>query len=455
MKTIISLFTFGFILSLNAQQGVSSGSLSMSRSNGYESRNANGFLPEKSIIVEDFMNYHKHQIKIPQHVKTAISIDYHNTILENKNQFLLQVGLATQETYNLEDKKTVNVSLVIDRSGSMSSQNKLEKVKNALLTFVDGLNEGDFISIVTFDSNAQTILNAQKINQNKQLIKNVINNIYTGGSTNINHGLQLGYAETIKNHNVSTNSKVILLTDGMTNSGETNIENIIKNSLVFNDKGIDISTIGVGNSLDFDLLKKLAVAGRGSNHFIGDNEEDIQKVFVDELQSLVYQIGEKPEITIEIPKNCKLVTTFGYSPQIENNKVKFKIENLGFGITQIFLLKLERITLENSTIKATLNYETENGLVSETETKKYNPNKDFTQLELEKNYAITLMAENLNKASKEYAQNNFAAAKSIVQQTIQYVNKYVNQNDQDIDRVYSILKKYDPNTFHYAMVSTP
>jgi hypothetical protein len=65
---------------------------------------------------------------------------------------------------------------------------------------------------------------------------------------------------------------------------------IIKNSLVFNEKGIDISTIGVGKSLDFDLLKKLAEAGRGSNHFIGENEEDIQKVFIDELQSLVYQL---------------------------------------------------------------------------------------------------------------------------------------------------------------------
>jgi uncharacterized protein YegL len=452
MKTIFALiFTFS-IGSLYSQYGVSSGSVSMTRSNGFESRNVNGFLPERSIIVEDFMNFHKHQINIPTKIKTQLTIDYNNEVLENKNQYLVQVGLATQNIGKLDEKNKVNVGLVIDRSGSMSGQNKLEKVKTALKKFVEGLNEGDFISIIVFDDQAEKVLNAQPITKDKSLIFNTINQIYSGGSTNIDSGLQLGYQEVMKNHNQNINSKVILLTDGMTNSGETNQEIIIKKSKKFNEKGIDISTIGVGSSLDFDLLKKLSDAGRGSNHFIGENEEDIQKVFIDELQSLVYQIAKKPVVEVEFPSDYKIITCYGYQPEFNQNKVSFKVENLGYGVTQIFLFKVEKTSKSTGNIKATITYKLSNGIEkTQVEQKNHNLESKFTQKEVVKNYQIALMAESLKNASVEYAKSNFGNAKKLMQETLSYINLNADLKDKDIERIYSIAKKYDHVVFQYAV----
>jgi hypothetical protein len=110
------------------------------RSNGFNTVNQQGFMPERFIIVEDFINFHKHDIELPLHKKTQLSIYFNDEMLTSNNQMIIQVGLATKELVKNEKTQQVNVSLVIDKSGSMSSDSRLEKVKNAINKFVEKLN---------------------------------------------------------------------------------------------------------------------------------------------------------------------------------------------------------------------------------------------------------------------------------------------------------------------------
>ncbi len=238
----------------------------------------------------------------------------------------------------------------------------------------------------------------------------------------------------------------------MTNSGETNIEKIINNSKQFTDKGIDISTIGVGEQLDFDLLRQLSESGHGSNHFNGENGEDIQKVFVDELQSLLYQIGKKPKISIKLPNNYKIIECYGYQPQfLSTNEVALNTENLNSGVTQIFLMKVEKLNASDNEIAIELNY-TKNGKeISLKETQKYNSSANSTNQEIKKNYQIALMSTNLKNAAKEYVNNNYGNSMAIIKSTIDYMELNSDINDKDINRLYSIVKKYDPKTFSYVV----
>ena len=155
-KFLYLLLVLVFISNLKAQYAVSSGSVSHTVSNGFYSTNERGFLNENTIIVEDFMNYHKHQIKIPKKNEVAVSIDFDNKILDSNDTFLLQIGIATQNVANREKSNKVNVSLVIDNSGSMDG-GALDKVKTALKAFVKGLKQDDIISIIKFDGNAHIV----------------------------------------------------------------------------------------------------------------------------------------------------------------------------------------------------------------------------------------------------------------------------------------------------------
>lgn len=451
-STLIYLFSTTFIFnSAKAQFGVSSGSVSHTVSNGLSSVNERGFLNENTIIIEDFMNYHKHQIKIPKKNEVALSIDYDNTILNSDDTFLLQIGLATQNVSNRQHSNKVNVSLVIDNSGSMGG-GKLEKVKTALKVFVKGLKPEDIISIVKFDDTANLVLTSSKIKDVSGNLDSIIESIYPAGSTNIHSGMMMGYSEAQKHNTKDYNSKVILLTDGMTNSGITDPETILKQSKEFNDKGIDISTIGVGQQLDFDLLRKVSTYGRGSNYFIGDAEKDIQKTFKDELESLLYNIGKKPKLTINLPEGMRIHKFYGYQPNyISNHQIEVELENLDCGQTQIFMMEVEKNDLESSSISASLVYEKNDKIKNISSKKEYDAMTGTTQQELKKNFQIAKMATELKKAAKDFSQTNIGNTKRSMQNIINYYQSFCDKKDEDLRRIYDIALKYSPrqNTRSY------
>jgi len=444
-STLIYLFSSIFIFNISkAQFGVSSGSVSHTVSNGLSSANERGFLNENTIIVEDFMNYHKHQIKIPKKNEVTLSIDYDNTILNSDDSFLLQIGLATQNVSDRQHSNKVNVSLVIDNSGSMGG-GKLEKVKNALKVFVKGLKPEDIISIVKFDDTANLVLKSSKIKDVAGNLDPIIESIYPSGSTNIHSGMMMGYSEAQKYNTKDYNSKVILLTDGMTNSGITDPETILKQSKEFNDKGIDISTIGVGQQLDFDLLRRIATYGRGSNYFIGDAEKDIQKTFKDELESLLYNVGKKPKLTINLPEGMRINKFHGYQPKyISNHQIEVELENLDCGQTQIFLMEVEKNEMESSSISASLVYEKNDKIKNISSKKEYDAMTETTQQELKKNFQIAKMATELKKVAKDFSQTNIGNTTRSMQNIINYYQSFCDKKDEDLRRIYDIALQYSP-----------
>ena len=451
MKNFLCILLVQFSF-LNAQHGVSSASVSHLISNGISSSNGNNSFNENTIIVEDFMNYHQHQIKIPTKNDVALTIDYDNTTLNSENTFLLQIGLATQSVKNRESVNNVNVALVIDNSGSMNG-GKLEKVKNALKVFVKGLKQDDIISIIKFDGEANLVLGSTKIKHVSKNINSIIESIIPEGSTNIHSGMMMGYREAEKFNNKKYNSKVILLTDGMTNTGIKDHEIILRDSKKYNDKGIDISTIGVGSSLDFDLLRKIANAGRGSNYFIGDEEIDIQKTFKDELESLLYNIGKKPKLTIKLPEGMNVKTFYGYQPKfISDQIIEVDIENLDCGQTQVFVMEVEKNKSANTEISTFIEYLKDEKIKKHSEIKEYNASIKSTQKEIIKNYQIAKMSTEIKNAAKKNTDNQIDDAKNIIKNVTEYYQNFCDKNDEDLKRIYNIATKYSPRKkieYHY------
>lgn len=458
MKTTILTF-LGLIsfLQLWSQYGVSAGSMSYARQIGNTSTsgssgrdcysfNKNFSMPDEQIfIVEDFMNYHKHKITIPRESDVALSIDYDNSILKSKNEFILQVGIATQPAELRRGKQNkVNISLVVDVSGSMEGQ-KIELVKKSMNKFIRSLKDGDYLSIILFDTEASVLLTCTSLEANRQNIYAMVDKIYTRESTNLNAGMLLGYKEILKQHRSDTNSRVILLTDGQTNHGEVNHEQIIRNSLDYNEKGISISTIGVGESLDFDLLRQLADRGRGTNYFIGENEGDINKVFDEELNALLYKVGDRPLLTIDLPDGWQIEECFGYNPTYRgNSKVTIDLGSLNASSTRIVMMKIRKNGDRecDNQISANLNFIKNSETLSINSKKKYSSEISSTNDEIGMNYDIAFMAQTLKRAAHKYACNDVSGAKEILNSTSLAMKCSPYSGNQNFNRVYGILKSY-------------
>ena len=427
---------------LYAQAGYSSASVSMNRSNGVMSAD--------QVIVEEYVNYHRHQIPLPKPGKD-VAMDLQWNLL-NKDEVLLQVGITSKRILDYSEMPPINTSIVIDRSGSMASNQKLEKVKRALLKFIEGLRPEDWVSIVIYDNEASVILPARKVKEMSH-IKMTVQGLSPGGSTNLHAGLMLGYKEVMKNFDPHISNRVILLTDGIANQGITNPEEIVKNSAVYNKKGIDVSTIGVGNHLNYTLLQQISRQGKGLNHFIGTDEEDIIKVFDQELESLLSPLGKDVLFELDFPQGLALKQLYGYSPLLEKNKIKIPLNTINAGLTQVILMTFKK----TGTNKA-YNFSAQLQYVRPGQQNTQNLNQNIKvsipsqesplerNAEIHKNYTIARMAKALKEAASQFGEKKYIAANTTIGNVLLAVEQeFPHLKDADILRVKGILEKNHTN----------
>ncbi|MHB8635779.1 MAG: vWA domain-containing protein [Fimbriimonadaceae bacterium] len=449
-QTRLTLFCVGLCLLASAtfaQDGVSTAGAARTK---YLSHL--GVLPaSREVSVEDFVNYHRHEIGRPQAgMAVALDVRWSGRNVSAGGETVLQVGLSTALAHDRAQLRPVNLALVIDKSGSMADNNKLTRVKSALLTLVGQLRASDVLSIVAFDSEAQVLLPAQTL-ADREHVKDVIRGIEPGTSTNLSAGLMLGYREAAKQYRKGATNRVILLTDGIANRGETDPARIAQESRSYNDRGIDLSTIGVGLDLNKDLLRKLAKSGRGLFHFVADSD-DIQKVFVNELQSLLSPVADEPNLTVQYDPGLKLEKVYGYQPRLAGHSVKIRLDNLNSGATEVVLMRFRhqpncgsrfpvKVQLSYFDINRGKEVETsQSSAISEGDAGDAAAMQDES---VAKNFAIALLAQSIKDMAAACEAGHYHEAEADLDTSIsQASRRYPNLDDADIRRTLSMAQKY-------------
>ena len=279
--------------------------------------------PSKSIRVEELINYHRHLIPKPK-ADQCVELEVKSFQLPGGHR-IVQAGIAATSLASREQAPPLNLVLVIDCSGSMSGE-RIERVKSGLLSLVEQLRPVDKVAIVAFSSEASLIL-PTCARSNQQEITKAIKRLVADGSTNLYAGLMLGYRTAEQSYNRKSSNRVILLTDGIANMGTLDPQAISRASKEFNDKGIDLSTIGVGNDFNRELLRQLSDAGHGLAQFV-DDSADLHNVFVDEANSLLTPVARDVRLVIQGVSVRSAPQTFGYKPCLEENHMAVPLDNL-------------------------------------------------------------------------------------------------------------------------------
>lgn len=196
------------------------------------------------------------------------------------------------------------LALVVDRSGSMDGQ-PLHEALRCVEHIASHLTPQDAMALVVYDDKVDTLLPLQPMGSADTVAKAVAG-VVSGGSTNLYRGWLTG-AQQLEGGTEQAVSRVILLSDGQANRGETHLSTIEAHCREWLGLGVSTTTVGLGRGFNEDLMIGMARAGGGQNYY-GQTAADLYDSFDEELallQAMVLrQVGVKllpaPGVIVEM-----------------------------------------------------------------------------------------------------------------------------------------------------------
>ena len=236
---------------------------------------------------------------------------------------------------NRTTRQSVHIIMLVDTSGSMEDNGKLESVKKSLRFMLSLLSSEDRLSLITFDNDATLILNKvvpDAANLDATLYK--INMLHVDGSTNMSAGL-LEARSVIESVDSGRKQGIILLTDGHANVGSSTPDAIVSiiQRILTDNRDVSISTTGYGSDHNADLLMQVAREGGGAYNVVS-NLEDVASTFGDILGGLVSVSAQRVQVKFPAAYNVKT----SYPTQVSDTGVT--VVNVGdvYAETEITIL---------------------------------------------------------------------------------------------------------------------
>ena len=236
-------------------------------------------------------------------------------------------------------RKQMNLVLVIDRSGSMGSENKLERVKSAAASIIDNMNPTDRLAVVIYDDSVRTLIPSSPV-EDKAKLREVIYSLTPGGSTNLCGGMQQGFEEARRNFNRSYVNRIILLSDGLANAGITDPDQISAEGKRIRENLISVSTMGVGIDYNENLMANLADVSGGNYYYIS-NEVNMTEVFRKEWNLMQSLIATNAQATLQLGEGVDVVDVAGFHWEKKGSKVTIQVPDIYSGENKRILVQLK------------------------------------------------------------------------------------------------------------------
>jgi len=235
-------------------------------------------------------------------------------------------------------RRNLALTLLVDRSGSMREEGKMTFLKQGLRRMLGELKTGDVINLVTFNTAACVPLQSFVVGRDDpKTLTRAIDDIRPQGNTDLGTGLLRAYQLAESSHHPAYNNRVLLITDALANTGETDPEQIATVSRHYDRRHIRLSGIGVGKEFDDRLLDRLTDRGKGAYVFLGSKAE-VDAVFGSRFVSLVETTALDTHFLLHLPPSLRMNVFYGE----ESSTSREEVQPIHYfaGTSQLFLADL-------------------------------------------------------------------------------------------------------------------
>ena len=301
--------------------------------------------PPAAIRVEEFINYFHYDYPGPTgDAPFAVHMDAAPSPFA-RDRHILRVGVQARKLANSE-RKPAHLVFLVDVSGSMQAPDKLTLAKRALRILVDNLRDGDTVALVTYAGNTRVVLEPTGL-AHKGRIAQAIESLSAAGSTAMSSGIELAYGLAARSLQSGAVSRVIVLSDGDANVGDTSHEAILQTIAGHVAEGVTLSTVGfgMGNYKDA-LMEQLANQGDGNYYYI-DGISQARRVFQEQLGGTLEVVARDVKIQVAFdPESVARYRLVGYENRdvadrdFRNDRVDAGEIGAGHRVTALYEVEL-------------------------------------------------------------------------------------------------------------------
>jgi Ca-activated chloride channel homolog len=314
----------------------------------------------RTLRVNEYMNAFKQfGIEMGSGQSIKLQIDpFTSSQPDSFGRNFIQVGIKTRLPTSEERRGRISLCFVLDVSGSMAADNKAKDALIALKGSVMELNDGDEFALILFAGDAERYVPATIITHESRLaIVERIGEITVGGGTDIEAGLREGYREMAGFRNAG-NKRLVLLTDGQSTVNRFSPDSIAKYAGVAPNPEVRISTIGLGISVEQEILRRIAEEGKGYYYF-SESSAELTRLLSEELRTMVVPVVDGAELEIEIAEGVRINACYGIPDSLRNrSRFTLALGDMNVDEWRILIFEIEGnpIHWEPHPIKAKLTY---------------------------------------------------------------------------------------------------
>lgn len=271
---------------------------------------AGEMIPPEMIRVEDSINLFEQGLPDPEE-GAGFSMNWRVMQYGSDNGDKLVAQFGIKGALNVGDERgSLNAVILIDKSGSMNDEGKIDYAREAAKNFISQLGPNDTISLIAFSSELLTIFDGVSGAYARELI-NQVDQIDAYGVTNIGLALETGFDALAEHTSDSTSDYFLLLTDGVPTAGITSTDELTDYADTACGSTVTVSTIGFGDDADELLMQGIAENCSGRYNFAA-NTADLQEVFIEEAQAAILAAAENVIVNLLADDNLPPFSHLGY-----------------------------------------------------------------------------------------------------------------------------------------------
>jgi Ca-activated chloride channel family protein len=249
-------------------------------------------------------------------------------------------GLAQQKDATTQ-QLPVSLTLVIDRSGSMGSEHKMETAKDAACKAVQALSPGDRFAVVSFDNGAEQLATGDVVPATVQRACLAISGLDARGSTDMAAGLDVGTQAARTIAGSGRINRLLLLSDGRPDSEA----GLAERTAALARAGVVTTTIGLGTDYNEDLMASIADRGLGNTWFVESQPEKrggttLASIFQTELSSMADVVAKGTVLRLTEQDGLQVADVIGFPHDRSGHDVIVPIGDVYAGHTTDLLVRV-------------------------------------------------------------------------------------------------------------------